>query len=111
MPYLILYLMTAACSGIIYFTFRRNFLYMLDRDPRQLQQVRHPRYRPAVRLLHKRILRPKVRPPRPQLPPFALAGLVIDPPLSPRPPVVNDLEAPASPWMEGMRDRDETFAC
>lgn len=94
---------------MICLTFRRNFLYMLRRDPRQLQQVFQPRDRPALRLFYERILRPNVRPRRRQLPPHSLVGLVIDPPFSPRPSVVDHLKALITPRMKRVRDRNKAF--
>ena len=83
---------------------RRNFLYMGGGHRRQFQQVLHSCNRPAARLLHKRILRPNVRPIRRQIRRHLLGVKIKYPHLAPAPFTIHQFQPPAQPRVKGVRD-------
>ena len=79
---------------------RLNSLYTLRDQFRQLKQVLSPRDGPTPRLLHERIPRAHIGPPRRKEGRPPGFGKIVNPPLSPLWPLLQKFKTPAPPGMK-----------
>ena len=86
---------------------RLNFIYTLAGHFHQFQQIIHAGDRPPLSLSNEWIRGSRIGPGSRQIGRVPLFGEVINAPLSPATPQIDQLKAPTAPRMEGVGDREE----